>query len=75
MGKNVTADERTRVESPTSRLIDWFAVGQGCEIKVDGVVISLRVVGRKGRRARLSVVAPAGATFTTSDGKPSADLQ
>ena len=69
MDKKVTADEQKRVEPPTSRLIDWYAVGQGCEIEVGGVTLSLRVVGQKGRRTRIAVTAPAPATFSAKEGR------
>ncbi len=63
MEKNVTENAAGRPELLTSRFIDWFAVGQGAEVRVDGITVSLRVVGQKGRRTRLVVIAPRGATF------------
>jgi hypothetical protein len=69
MDKNVEVGERTRVDEPTSRLIDWFAVGQGCAVEVGGVVIQLHVVGQKGRRTRIAVTAPAPATFSPNNAR------
>jgi hypothetical protein len=64
MNEYPNMDQRTE-EVPTSRLIDWFAVGQGCAVEVGGAVIQLHVVGQKGRRTRIAVSASAQATFTT----------
>ena len=69
MSENVKADKQTRSEPPTSQLIDWYAVGQGCEIEVGSVTVSLRVVGQKGRRTRIAVTAPAPATFSAKEGR------
>jgi hypothetical protein len=69
MEKNVGTDSQTQVNAPTSRLIDWFAVGQGCAVEVGGVVIQLHVVGQKGRRTRIAVTAPAPATFSPNNAR------
>ena len=69
MNENITANESTRADAPTSQLIDWYAVGQGCVIEVGGATVSLRVVGQKGRRTRIAVVAPAPATFSAKEGR------
>jgi hypothetical protein len=65
MNENVKVDERMPAEAPTSRLIDWFAVGQGCQVEAGGVTVILKVIGQKARRTRLAIVAPAGTTFST----------
>jgi hypothetical protein len=67
MEENVTADERTVAEAPTSRLIDWFSEGETCVVEVDGVRVVVRFVGRKGRRGRIVIEAPAGAVFSSCD--------
>jgi len=64
---NSDTDRQTRApepERPTSRCIDWYAEGQSRMVEVDGVHINVRFVGRKGRKARISIEAPAGAVFT-----------
>lgn len=68
METNVKTDEQVPAELPTSRLIDWYAVGQGCEIEVGGATVRFHVVSQKGRRVRIAVVAPPAATFTTLNG-------
>lgn len=63
MNENVTANESMPTEAPTSRLIDWFSEGETRIVEVDGVRVVVRFVGRKGRRGRIVIEAPAGATF------------
>ena len=48
---------------PTSVCIDWYAEGETRVVEVDGVRVTIRFVGRKGRRARIAIKAPAGAVF------------
>lgn len=36
--------------------IEWFAPGQERVVEVNGVPVTIRFVGRKGRRARIAVV-------------------
>jgi hypothetical protein len=60
----------------TSCSIDWYAEGQFRTVEVDGVQIRVRFIGRKGRRGRIEIEAPAGAVFEASDGaKPHSLLQ
>ena len=48
---------------PTSKSIDWYAEGEGRAVEVDGVIVVVRYLGRKGRRARIIIEAPRGAAF------------
>ena len=48
----------------TSRFIDWYSEGEECVVETHGVRVAIRFVGRKGRRARIMITAPAGSTFT-----------
>jgi hypothetical protein len=48
---------------PTCRVIDWFHEGEAKVVEVDGVRIIVRFIGRKGRRGRIAIEAPAGAVF------------
>jgi hypothetical protein len=48
-------------------LIDWFAEGQILAVEVDGVVVTIRYLTRKGRRARIAIAAPSGAVFRSLD--------
>jgi hypothetical protein len=49
----------------TSRSIDWYAEGDCRVVEVAGVRIVVRMVGRKGRKVRISIEAPAGAVFAS----------
>lgn len=39
----------------TCQSIDWYHTGQSRTVQVDGVQVTVRLVGRKGRRARIAV--------------------
>lgn len=67
MNEHVKADEQTRADIPTSRLIDWFSEGETRVVEVGDVRVVVRFVGRKGRRGRILIEAPAGAAFSTCD--------
>lgn len=51
----------------TSQSIDWYSEGQSRTVEIDGVQIIVRFIGRKGRRGRIAIEAPAGAVFTARD--------
>ena len=53
-------------EPPTSQCIDWYHEGQSRTVEVDGVRITVRFIGRRGRRGRIAIEAPAGAVFRTT---------
>ncbi len=61
--------ETILLQSPDSngerpcRSIDWYTQGQSRTVEVDGRRVVVRFVGRRGRRARIAVLAPAGADF------------
>lgn len=57
-----------------SELIDWYSEGEERTVEVDGVQVTVRFVGRRGRRGRISVVAPAGAVFRGGSGTSGASL-
>jgi len=50
---------------PTSTSIDWYSQGQSRIVECNGVRMTVRFVGRKGRRGRIKIEAPAGAVFRT----------
>jgi hypothetical protein len=54
------------VRPETCKCIDWFYEGESKVVEVDGVRITVRFIGRKGRRARISIEAPAGAVFRST---------
>lgn len=50
---------------PTSRCVDWYAEGQSRTVEVHGIRVTIRFIGRKGRRGRIEIEAPSGAVFDT----------
>ena len=58
---------RTPVPAKASQCIDWYAKGQSRVVEIGDVRVIVRCVGRKGRRARISITAPPGAAFRTSE--------
>jgi hypothetical protein len=56
---------RNDLPAPTSTCIDWFSEGETRVVEVDGVRVLVRFVGRKGRRGRIVIEAPAGAAFSS----------
>jgi hypothetical protein len=52
------------VELATCKHIDWYSEGETRVVRVNGVEVRIRFVGRKGRRGRILVEAPAGAVFS-----------
>ena len=63
MNENVKADMQTRAEPSKSTCVDWYSEGETRVVEVDGVRVVVRFVGRKGRRGRILIEAPAGAVF------------
>jgi hypothetical protein len=45
------------------RSLDWYSQGQSRTVHVAGVLMTVRLIGRKGRRSRIAIEAPAGAVF------------
>jgi hypothetical protein len=66
-GPVVNGEKSSKEESPppalTCRCIDWFAEGEAKTVEVDGIRVIVRFIGRKGRRGRIAIEAPAGAEF------------
>jgi hypothetical protein len=57
-------------EKHSCRSIEWYAEGQTRVIEVNGVRVTVRFVGRKGRRGRIAIIAPPGTVFSTTEGAP-----
>lgn len=59
--------DATRLREPDSeqvtQTIDWYAEGQARTVVLEGREITIRFIGRKGRRGRICITAPAGARF------------
>ena len=51
----------------TSQSIEWYHPGNARTVVVDGVEVTVRLVARDGRRARIAIAAPPGATFRSED--------
>ncbi len=54
---------RTHVPAEVSQSLDWYAEGEERIVDAGAVRVVVRFVGRKGRRARIAITAPAGAAF------------
>jgi hypothetical protein len=50
-------------DSRVCRTIDWYSEGESRTVYVDGVRITIRFVGRRGRRGRIAITAPSGTVF------------
>lgn len=48
----------------TCRSVDWYAEGDSRVVQCDGIAITVRYVGRKGRRGRIMIEAPAESDFS-----------
>lgn len=58
----------------TSTSIEWYAEGEARVVGIAGLQVVVRLVGRKGRRARIAITAPAGAVFCSSNSGHNASL-
>jgi hypothetical protein len=47
----------------TCQCIDWFHEGESKVAEVNGVLVTVRFTGRKGRRGRIAIEAPTGTVF------------
>jgi hypothetical protein len=65
---NQQAPSAVAQPSGFSQSIDWYAEGESRIVEVDGVRMIVRFVGRQGRRGRIAITAPAGATFRSDNG-------
>ena len=54
--------------SGQSVCIDWYAEGQSRTVEAGGTKVTVRLIGRKGRRARIAITAPPGAIFSEQNG-------
>lgn len=46
-----------------STSIEWYREGETRVVEVDDVRVTIRFVGRRGRRARIAIQAPQGSKF------------
>lgn len=72
---NTTVNHEDRRSVPsqtaTSQCIDWYTPGDLCEIECGDVRMTVRFVGRKGRRGRIAIEASPGTVFHLPDGNNS----
>ena len=47
-------------KSRACQSIEWYSEGQSRVVEVNGVQITIRFVGRRGRRGRIAIIAPPG---------------
>ena len=43
--------------------VEWYSEGQFRIVELNGIRVTIRFVGRRGRRARIAITAPSGAVF------------
>ncbi len=54
----------SQADSTASQSIDWYSQGESRSVEVGGVRVTVRFVGRNGRRSRIAIIAPPGAVFS-----------
>ena len=47
----------------TSQSVDWYSEGESRTVEFDGSSVTVRFIGRRGRRGRIAISAPPGAAF------------
>lgn len=57
-------ERRTELRTETS---DWYSEGESRIVRVGDMEVHVRFVGRKGRRGRIVISAPAGARFRSGE--------
>jgi hypothetical protein len=65
--RNRDAAANRGLPSSVSRSVEWYCEGQSRVVEIGDMQVIIRCVGRKGRRARISITAPAGAVFQSLD--------
>ena len=58
-----------------SQSIDWYSEGDSRVVEIGEVRVVVRYIGHKGRRGRIVIIAPAGATFRPFEFGPSGDVE
>jgi hypothetical protein len=65
--RNRDAAANRGLPSSVSRSVEWYCEGQSRVVEIGDMQVIIRCVGRKGRRARISITTPAGAVFQSLD--------
>ena len=68
--RQATCGPSVPTHATVSQCIDWFSEGESKTVEVAGVRVTIRFVGRKGRRGRISITAPAGRRVSFGRRKP-----
>jgi hypothetical protein len=55
------------VRPSMSKSIEWYTEGEARDVEFERVRLTVRYVGRKGRRARIAIIGPAGTVFRALD--------
>jgi hypothetical protein len=61
------SDNRPHAPAEVSQSIEWYAEGEERIVDAGGMRVVVRFVGRKERRGRIAITAPAGAAFRARD--------
>ncbi len=56
--------EENQAEPQTCQSIDWYTEGDVRTVEFGDLKVTVRFVGRKGRRARIAILGPPSITFT-----------
>lgn len=59
-----TSDLSKTANRTTSQSVAWFSEGQAISVEIGGFEVVVKLIGRKGRRSRIAIAAPAGASFS-----------
>lgn len=52
-----TPENQIPMGGERSEVMDWLAPGQSCSLQIGGANVVIRLIERKGRRARISITA------------------
>lgn len=61
--KKPTSPTSDSTRPKVSTCTDWYHEGESREVEVNGLILTVRFVARRGRRARITIMAPPGAMF------------
>jgi outer membrane biogenesis lipoprotein LolB len=56
-------------QGPRSQSTEWYSKGQSRVVEFNGASVTVRWVDRNGRRCRIAITAPLGATFRSVERK------
>jgi hypothetical protein len=65
MNHDARMDAAEHAGEPTSTCTDWYSEGESKSVVCNGMQVTVRFVGRRGRRGRIVIEAPPGAQFAS----------